>query len=100
MEIALAASRTPELVGQLTALWHRSVEATHGFLAPADVDRIAERVPVALEGIEALVVAQGQGGRPLGFAGIQDGSLEMLFVDPAQRFFASPRKKPAHGSSR
>ena len=79
MEIALAASRTPELVGQLTALWHRSVEATHGFLAPADVDRIAERVPVA------LVVAQGQGGRPLGFAGIQDGSLEMLFVDPAQR---------------
>lgn len=85
MEIPLAASRTPELIGQPTALWRRSVEATHGFLAPADVDRIAERVPAALEGIEALAVAQGQDGRPLGFAGIQDGSLEMLFVDPAQR---------------
>lgn len=83
MDIALVQERTPELMSQLFALWRRSVEATHDFLGPADIDRIATYVPGALQGVGQLAVAADGAGTPLGFAGV-DGE-EMLFVDPAAR---------------
>ena len=85
MDIALVEDRTPELVGRLADLWRRSVEATHGFLTPADVDRIGGYVPEAIGSVETLAVACADDGAPLGFAGVQDGTLEMLFVDNASR---------------
>ena len=48
MEITLAEKRDDSLIRELTALWRASVEATHDFLGPADVERIAEYVPNAL----------------------------------------------------
>ena len=85
MDIVLVQKRTPELMSRLFALWRRSVEATHDFLGPADIDRIATYVPDALQGVSQLAIATDGTGAPLGFAGVDGETLEMLFVDPSAR---------------
>ena len=73
----------------LALLWRRSVEATHDFLPPAEVERLFEDVRrLYLPGVESLWVAErheasAQGGRPVGFMGCNGPQVEMLFVDPA-----------------
>ncbi len=85
MEIDLVEERTQAIRDQLLALWRASVEATHDFLTPQDIDRIATYVPESLEEVESLAVAMDDTGKPLGFAGVDVDTLEMLFVDPAVR---------------
>lgn len=77
--------RTPELIDGLCSLWRRSVEATHTFLSPAEIDAIAPFVPQALSGVERLFVAESPAWEPLGFMGVEGTRLEMLFLDPASR---------------
>ena len=77
--------RTPELIDELCSLWRRSVEATHTFLSPAEVDAIAPYVPQAIAAVECLTVAESPACEPLGFMGVEDGRLEMLFLDPSSR---------------
>ena len=73
----------------LTLLWRRSVEGTHDFLPPDEVERLFEDVRrLYLPGVESLCVAErheasAQGGRPVGFMGCNGPQVEMLFVDPA-----------------
>ena len=73
----------------LSLLWRRSVEATHQFLPPAEVERLFEDVRrLYLPGVESLWVAElsespSAGARPVGFMGCNDPQVEMLFVDPA-----------------
>ena len=85
MEITLAEKRDDGLIGELTTLWRASVEATHDFLSPADVECIAEYVPAALSEVPLLAVARNADGAALGFAGADDDRLEMLFVAPGAR---------------
>ena len=86
MRIVLVEDRSPELMDQLFALWRASVEATHDFLGPDDIDRIAGYVPEALAGVGQLAVAVDEAtGAVLGFAGVDGDKLEMLFIDPAMR---------------
>lgn len=72
-------------VAVLAALWERSVRATHHFLTEADIVGMRPEVAAALVGVAHLAVARDDDGRALGFAGVQDGVLEMLFVDDAAR---------------
>lgn len=73
----------------LALLWRRSVEATHQFLPPAEVERLFEDVRrLYLPGVESLWVAEQHqafpdGVRPVGFMGCNGPQVEMLFVDPA-----------------
>ena len=73
----------------LSLLWRRSVEATHQFLPPAEVERLFEDVRrLYLPGVESLGVAElsespSAGARPVGFMGCNGPQVEMLFVDPA-----------------
>lgn len=83
-DLRIVSDRTPELVGRLVGVWERSVRATHAFLSEGEIAEIKPFVPQALAGVEALVVAE-RGGDPVGFMGVQDGRLEMLFLDPAVR---------------
>ena len=85
VNITLVEDRTLALMDQLFAVWRASVEATHDFLAPADIDRIATYVPDALRGVDQLAIATDDAGAPLGFAGVQDEVLEMLFIHPSTR---------------
>ena len=85
MQITMPQTRTDMLVEELTSVWRASVEATHDFLGEQDVERIAQYVPEAIRAIRALVTACDDNGRALGFAGVDDGKLEMLFIGPAYR---------------
>ena len=80
----VVSDRTPELVGQLVDVWERSVRKTHAFLSEEEIAEIKLFVPQALASVETLVVAK-RDGSPVGFMGVQDGRLEMLFLDPEAR---------------
>lgn len=68
----------------LVAVWRSAVEATHDFLTPDDVDGIERQVAdVYLSHVDLTVATVG--GRIVGFSGLADGALEMLFVDADQR---------------
>lgn len=69
----------------LLTLWERSVRATHLFLSDAEIKSIRAYVPQALAGVAHLIVAEDADGTPVGFMGVQDSVLEMLFVEPAMR---------------
>ncbi len=93
------AERTPELVARLVGVWERSVRATHAFLSEAEVAEIKPFVPQALAGVETLVVAEGDGAS-VGFMGVQDGRLVMLFLDPSARGQGLGRMLLEHGIER
>lgn len=84
MTIRLSENRPEELINTLTALWERSVRATHTFLTEEDIRQIATYVPGALAETPQLVIAW-ENDTPTAFMGIAGDELEMLFVDPAYR---------------
>ncbi|MFC5707183.1 GNAT family N-acetyltransferase [Aeromonas eucrenophila] len=66
----------------LIALWEASVRASHHFLQEDD---IAALRPLILEhyfDAVTLNCAKGEDGEIVGFCGVADGNLEMLFVAP------------------
>ena len=85
MDILELTGRTPALLAQLLDVWEGSVRATHHFLTEEEILRIRAYVPEALAGVERLFAALDETGRPVGFMGVQDGSLEMLFLAPEAR---------------
>ena len=68
----------------LLEIWRRSVEATHKFLTPADIDAIEHDVAGYLPQMSDLRIAETAEG-PAGFIAIEDGTVEMLFVDAARQ---------------
>ena len=85
MKITEVKSPTPALINQLLKVWEDSVRATHLFLSDDEIKSIKEYVPQALNGIAHLITAEDETGRPAAFMGIEDGSLEMLFIAPEER---------------
>lgn len=86
MKIAEVSARPPQLVQQLVEVWQRSVQATHLFLSAPEIPAIRTYVPQALcGGKKHLIVAQDESGTPVGFMGVQENRLEMLFLDPEAR---------------
>ena len=49
------------------------------------IKKIKEYVPQALAGIAHLMIAEDDRGCPVAFMGIEDGTLEMLFISPEER---------------
>lgn len=84
IEDIAASQRGETLVEQLALLWERSVRATHLFLSEDDIVAMRPEVREGLRAVPQLAVAFGDGA-PLGFAGVADDKLEMLFVDDAAR---------------
>ena len=95
-DLTVVSDRAPELVERLVGVWERSVRATHTFLSEAEIAKIKPFVPQAIAGVETLVVAARE-DEPLGFMGVQDGRLEMLFLDPAARGRGLGRRLLEHG---
>ena len=75
------ADRTVSLVEELVKLWEASVRATHHFLTEKDILHLTPFVEEAVRGIETLLVMYF-GNRPVGFLGLLDLKIEMLFVAP------------------
>ncbi|UOQ56325.1 GNAT family N-acetyltransferase [Leucobacter allii] len=74
----------PEEYPALVEIWRSAVRATHHFLADSDFARIEGALATGYFPAVALIVAE-RDGRALGFAGVSDGNLEMLFVADAAR---------------
>ncbi|WP_152353854.1 acetyltransferase [Brachybacterium subflavum] len=68
----------------LVEIWRSAVEATHDFLAPSDREEIAAHLPGDYLPAVELSVAE-RDGRPVGFSGVSDGELQMLFVHASAR---------------
>lgn len=68
----------------LAAIWRSAVDATHDFLADKDRDEIESKLQTDYFPAVILSIAE-RDGRPVGFSGVLDGALEMLFVDAGQR---------------
>jgi len=66
--------RNETLIHKLTIIWQKSVETTHLFLSP--------QVVIGLKQIPILLVSFTDDDTPIGFAGIADDKLEMLFLSP------------------
>lgn len=85
MKIIEVKERSPVLIQNLLDVWESSVKATHLFLSVDEINNIKKYVPQALQGIQSLVVAENEQGNPIGFMGIQEQMLEMLFVSAQER---------------
>ena len=96
--LSTVSDRTPELIERLVVVWERSVRATHEFLSEEEIAEIKPFVPQAVTGVETLVVAE-RDDEPVGFMGVQDGRLEMLFLDPEARGRGLGRRLLEHGIS-
>ncbi len=77
--------RTDTLIEELTRVWEDSVRATHLFLTEDAIAEIKQFVPEALREVAHLVVSVNDLEEPIGFMGVQDRSIEMLFISPDSR---------------
>ena len=77
--------RTSDLVEQLINLWETTVKASHNFLSDNEIQQIKKYVPEALNNIPHLIVAKDDFDTPVGFMGIAENKLEMLFVADNER---------------
>lgn len=85
MKIYEATGRSPELIEALLKVWESSVRATHLFLSGSEILNIKKYVPEALRGVEHLIVADDESGSPVAFMGVENGSVEMLFIQAEER---------------
>lgn len=85
VKIVEVKDRATELIEQLLNVWESSVEATHLFLSDDEIGNIKKYVPQALTDVPVLIAAENENGKPVGFMGISDKMLEMLFVSDESR---------------
>ncbi|WP_037069444.1 acetyltransferase [Pseudonocardia acaciae] len=83
-DLVLRPCHGPAEFPTLVRIWRGAVEATHDFLTPADVSHYEARVANDYLPAVDITVAEAD-GVVVGFSGVADGKLEMLFVDPEHR---------------
>lgn len=97
MSIREVKDRTPILIDQLIEVWESSVKATHLFLSEGEIQQIKKYVPAALGEIPTLIIAENERNHPIGFMGIADNHLEMLFVSNDERGKGVGKQLLCHG---
>lgn len=85
MKIIEIKDRNSLLIEQLLGVWESSVKATHLFLSENEINGIKKYVPQALTEIPHLIIAENENQVPLGFMGIVEQHLEMLFISHEER---------------
>ena len=70
---------------QLIEIWEASVRATHHFLAEADLQTLKPLILAQYFDAVDLRCAKNAQCEILGFCGVHDGNIEMLFISPAAR---------------
>lgn len=85
MKIIEVTDRNSSLIEQLLEVWESSVKATHLFLSENEIEDIKKYVPQALKGIPYLIIVENENQVPIGFMGIVERHLEMLFISDEER---------------
>lgn len=85
MKIKEVEDRPQALIEQLLIAWESSVKATHLFLSENEIKSIKKYVPQALKQIPHLIIVENKNQVPVGFMGIENQHLEMLFVSNEER---------------
>lgn len=85
MRIIEATDRNPLLIERLLDVWKSSVKATHLFLSEDEIENIKKYVPQALKEIPHLLIVENENQIPVGFMGIAEQHLEMLFISREER---------------
>ncbi len=70
---------------RLIEIWESSVRATHDFLAECDLVELRSLILEQYFTAVDLSVARSGEGELLGFCGVSDGNIEMLFIAPKAR---------------
>ena len=73
--------RDSKLIGRLLDVWQASVRASYHFLTEADIRVLTPQAEEALRQIETLWTVR-DGLLPVGFMGVQERKIEMLFLHP------------------
>ena len=66
-------------------VWEASVRATHDFVSEANIEVFRPLVLTEFGEIQHLAGLRDDDGLLVGFVGVADGKLEMLFLDPPAR---------------
>ena len=85
MRIIEVKDRNTALIKQLLKVWESSVKATHLFLSNDEIENIRKYVPQALKEIPCLIIVENESKIPVGFMGIVEQHLEMLFISDKER---------------
>lgn len=85
MKITEVKYRSEGLIQQLLLVWESSVKATHLFLSEKEIKNIKQYVPQALMGVQRLIIIENETHVPVGFMGVNNQHLEMLFVADTER---------------
>ena len=64
----------------IVQLWQANVKVTHTFLTKEEIQNIKQYVPQAVAHVPHLCIALSKQGELLGFIGVADQRLEMLFI--------------------
>lgn len=70
---------------RLIEIWEASVRATHEFLSEEDLQELKPLILNQYFDAVDLKCAKKDDGETLGFCGVSDGNIEMLFVSPNER---------------
>lgn len=69
----------------LTDVWEASVRATHDFLSEADIQLFRPLILHDFLPMLDLLAARSEAGETLGFVGVAEQKIEMLFLHPEAR---------------
>lgn len=97
MTIIELKERPPELLLRLLEIWESSVRATHLFLSEGEIENIKQYVPQALKSVPHLITAENENGCPVGFMGIAEQKLELLFIADSERGKGTGKRLLQHG---
>lgn len=85
MKIFEVKNRTTAITNELLDIWENSVKATHLFLSNKDIQNIKNYVQQALKEVQHLIIIENENNIPIGFMGIENNKLEMLFIKNNER---------------
>ena len=97
MKLIEVKERSADLINQLLKVWENSVRETHLFLSDREIANIKGYVPQALKQVKHLIVLEDENDYPVAFMGIENGTLEMLFISPEERGKGLGRQMLQHG---
>ena len=72
-----------QMLSDIVKLWEDSVRKTHTFLSEEEIIKLRPLVSLAVKKVEMLLIAKEENGTLMGFMGIENQKIEMLFVCPA-----------------